>query len=139
MDLSAAEVGYFIQQVAMSAASFGVAQDDLMVVGTALTSTFDVKCAPPTAVIKAQGPQLQSICIDSTCALAVNSTCDVYNGTIVKPAVANATLDGNTTASSTASSTTKPSSSSTSTSKSGAVAVSMSFAAVFGGLAAFLL
>ncbi|TVY42652.1 hypothetical protein LSUB1_G003794 [Lachnellula subtilissima] len=139
MDLSAAEVGYFIQQVAMSAASFGVAQDDLTVVGKALSSTFDVKCAPPTAVIMSQGPQLQSICIDETCALAVNSTCDMYNGTTVKPTVANATLAGNTTASSTASSTTKPSSSSTSVSKSGAVAVGMSFAAVFGGLAALFL
>ncbi|TVY33938.1 hypothetical protein LOCC1_G008541, partial [Lachnellula occidentalis] len=139
MDLSAAEVGYFISQVAMSAASFGVAEDDLTVVGKALTSTFDVKCAPPTAVIKSQGPQLQSICIDETCPLADNSTCAMYNGTTVKPTVANATLAGNTTASSSASSTMMPSSSSTSTSKSGAVAVGMSFAAVFGGLAAFLL
>ncbi|TVY16688.1 hypothetical protein LARI1_G008031 [Lachnellula arida] len=138
MDLSAAEVGYFIQQVALSAASFGVATDDLTAVGKALTSTFDVKCAPATTVIKAQGPQLQSICIDSTCPLAVNSTCDMYNGTIVKPTVANATLAGNTTASSSASST-MGSSSSTTTSKSGAVAVSMSFTAVFGGLAAFFL
>jgi hypothetical protein len=43
MDLSYAEVGYFISQVADSAASFGVAKDDLTVVGNALTSLFDVR------------------------------------------------------------------------------------------------
>ena len=137
MDLSAAEVGYFIEQVAMSAASFGVAQDDLMVVGKALTSTFDVKCAAPATVVKSQGPQLQSICIDETCPMAPNGTCAMYNATM-KPAVANATLAGNSTPSSTG----KPGASSSmpaGTTKSGAVAISMSFAAVFGGLAAMFL
>lgn len=44
----------------------------------ALTSLFDYRCAPPTTVIKSQGPQLQSICTDETCPLAENATCDSY-------------------------------------------------------------
>ncbi|KAI1077258.1 hypothetical protein F5B20DRAFT_583502 [Whalleya microplaca] len=78
MDLDSAEVGYFINQVALAAASFGVAQDDISAVGTALTSLFDVRCAPPTTAIMAQGPQLQSICIAEDCPLAPNSTCSSY-------------------------------------------------------------
>lgn len=91
MDLSAAEVGYFIQQVALAASSFGVAQDDIAIVGKALNSIFNVRCAPPTTVIPAQGAQLQSICEDETCPLAPNNTCAAYPAAM-KPAKANSTM-----------------------------------------------
>lgn len=94
MDLSPAEVGYFIQQVALSAASFGVAESDIAVVGKALNSLFNVRCAPPTVVIPTQPARLQSICIQESCPLAPNDTCSAYPAA-VKPAVANATLAGN--------------------------------------------
>jgi hypothetical protein len=97
MDLSTYEVGYFIEQVALSAASFGVAQSDLMVVGTALNSLFGYRCAPATTVIPAQGAQLQSICTDNTCPVAVNSTCSGVQN-VTKPAIANSSLVGNATA-----------------------------------------
>lgn len=79
MDLNYAEVTYFVQQVGLAAASFGVAEADIKVVAEALNSIFNVRCGPPTAVIPAQGEQLQSICIDeATCPLAENATCDMY-------------------------------------------------------------
>lgn len=91
MDLNASDVGYFIEQVGLAAASFGVAKADLTIVGDALSSIFNVRCAPPTTVIPAQGPQLQSICIADDCALAPNSTCAAYEAAVV-PLVANVTL-----------------------------------------------
>ncbi|PHH66154.1 hypothetical protein CDD81_217 [Ophiocordyceps australis] len=79
MDLDYAQVTYFIQQVALAAKSFGVADSDIAVVGAALNSLFNVRCAPPTTVIKSQGPHLQSICIDpETCPLAKDATCSKY-------------------------------------------------------------
>ena len=69
MDLSAAEVGYFITQVANSAASFGVAAEDLAVVGTALSTLFGHKCSPAVVVIPSQPAELQSICIGEDCPL----------------------------------------------------------------------
>jgi len=93
MDLSAAEVGYFIQQVALAATSFGVSSDDVAVVGKALNTIFNVRCAPPTTVIPAQGAQLQSICQDETCPLAPMPTCAAYPATM-KPAKSNSTMAG---------------------------------------------
>ncbi|KAL1306777.1 hypothetical protein AAFC00_005438 [Neodothiora populina] len=93
MDLDAAEVGWFIQNVALAAASFGVAEADIAIVGKALNSIFNVKCAPPTTVIPAQGPQLQSICQADDCVLSPNATCAAYPMTM-EPAVANSTLAG---------------------------------------------
>lgn len=93
MDLDAAEVGYFIEQVGLSAASFGVAQADIQVVATALDSIFNVRCAPPTTVIPSQGAQLQSICQAPDCPLSPNATCAAYP-TDVLPSVANSTLAG---------------------------------------------
>jgi hypothetical protein len=143
MDLSAAEVGYFITQVAMSAASFGVAQADLTIVGTALESIFDVRCGPPTTVIPAQGAQLNSICIDDTCPLAVNATCSSYNATM-EPAVVNSsssspTATGSGSASKTGSMGTSTGSSPPIVSVAAGATFGMSFVAVAGGLfAAFL-
>lgn len=93
MDLSAAEVGYFIEQVALAATSFGVSSDDVATVGKALNSIFNVRCAPPTTVIPAQGAQLQSICEDDTCPLAPMATCAAYPATM-KPMKANSTMTG---------------------------------------------
>ncbi|KAF7865717.1 hypothetical protein EAF04_005883 [Stromatinia cepivora] len=85
MDLSDAEVNYFIEQVALSASSFGVSASDLMIIGYALRQSFGYRCLPPATVIPSQGAQLQSICTDSTCPLAPNNTCASYDQTISKP------------------------------------------------------
>lgn len=63
MALDAAEVGYFIEQVGMSAASFGVSDADVQTVGMALTKAFDYRCAPPAAIPATATPALQAICI----------------------------------------------------------------------------
>lgn len=91
MALDPFQMGYFIEQVALSAASFGVAQSDIEAVGQALGSLFNYRCAPKTTVIKAQGPQYQSICTNDSCPLADNATC-AAQPSMPQPLVANATL-----------------------------------------------
>lgn len=49
--LDAFQVEYFITQVALAGASFGVAPSDLEIIGHALSSLFEVRCSPPTAVV----------------------------------------------------------------------------------------
>lgn len=78
MGLDANEVGYFIQQVGLSAQSFGVATADITAVGKLLSSVFDVKCGAPAVVIPAQGAQLQSICTADDCPTAANASCSSY-------------------------------------------------------------
>lgn len=85
------QVGYFIEQVGLSAASFGVAKSDVAAVGQALEKLFDYRCAPKTTVVPAQGPQYQSVCTDKSCPLAMNSTCAAQPA-FPQPLVANKTL-----------------------------------------------
>ncbi|KAI1194390.1 hypothetical protein F5X97DRAFT_336050 [Nemania serpens] len=152
MALDPSEVGYFITQVGLAASSFGVADSDVQAVGMALTSLFDYRCAPPTAVIESQGPQLQAICIDETCPLAANSTCDSYEPVSEPSSVSSAV---SSSATSTAShptgtsnatttgpiQTTASTSSPTTVPTAGAAANRFGLAAVAaaGGVAAFLL
>lgn len=111
MDLNPLQLGYFIAQVASSAASFGVATSDIQAVGMALNKLFNYRCSPPTTVVPAQGPQLQSICTDPTCQIAMNATCASYINQTV-PLVANASLamgEGTNMTSMVATATTLPS------------------------------
>ncbi|KAF6830096.1 hypothetical protein CMUS01_07901 [Colletotrichum musicola] len=94
-------MGYFIQQVALAGASFGVAEDDLKAVGMALAQLFGLRCSPADTAIPEQGPQLQAICIADSCPISPNATCASY-----EPAMApknatgggiNATATGTTT------------------------------------------
>jgi len=78
MNLSKPEMDYFITQVGLSAASFGVATSDVEAVGMALNDTFNMRCSPPTVVIPAQGSQLQAICINPDCPLASGAVCAQY-------------------------------------------------------------
>ncbi|GAM83842.1 hypothetical protein ANO11243_018320 [Dothideomycetidae sp. 11243] len=84
MDLDANQVGYFVEQVGLSAASFGVVMADVTAVGKALAGLFDVRCAPNTIVISSLGPLPQSICIADDCPLSPNATCGSYE-TPLKP------------------------------------------------------
>lgn len=95
MALDAAEVGYFIEQVGLSAASFGVATADVDIVGKALTDLFDYRCAPATSVLPKEAPELQSICIADDCPVAVNATCSAY-APVVKPMAVNGTATNGT-------------------------------------------
>lgn len=142
MNLNHAETTYFIQQVGMAAASFGVAEADVEAVGEALTNLFNVRCGPPTEVIPGQGEQLQSICIDEeTCPLAEDATCDEYeNGGgpstsgMPTPTGGNATAtatDGTPTATGTGEPTAEPTA--------GASVAGLSLGALLAGVAAFAL
>lgn len=64
MDLDANEVGYFIMNVGLSAASFGVSNADVTAVGNALTAAFGYRCEPPVSIPSYEPAELQSICID---------------------------------------------------------------------------
>jgi hypothetical protein len=152
MDLSAAEFGYFVSQVAMSAASFGVAKDDLTVVGTALNSLFGMKDSAPAVVVPSQPAALQAICVADGCPTAANATTSGYSS-VAEPSTAVASLvpsmssaTGSATPAMTGSATSKPTGSasgtaspSASASGNSAATLGMNFAAVAGGLAAMLL
>lgn len=90
MFLGPSEVGYFIEQVGLSAQSFGVAPDDVTAVGKLLTTTFDTKCAAAATVIPAQGAQLQAICTADDCPAAADANCSAYGSSPGEPANATA-------------------------------------------------
>lgn len=118
MNLGPDELGYFITQVGLAAASFGVAADDVTAVGESLGKTFGLRCAPPAVVVPSQGAHTQSICQAKTCDLSPKDTCSAYDESI-EPIVANATLamgEGRTD-----NSTTNPSSTATGTGASTAI------------------
>lgn len=161
MDLSAAEFGYFVNQVAMSAASFGVATADLTIVGNALYSTFGMMMSAPAIVVPAQGAQLQAICIGDGCPEAKNATTSGYaaavepstaisslvptstamvTGTATPAASASAAASSAASAASSASGASGAAGgSSTSTSKAAGATMVVNFAAAVGGLAALLI
>lgn len=107
MALSNAEFGYFVTQVGLSAASFGVAQSDVTAVGMALSTAFGYKCEPSAMIIPNTTAELQSICSADDCPLAANATCAAY-AAVAEPSSATAGASANGTktgASATASST----------------------------------
>jgi hypothetical protein len=136
MDLNPYQLGYFITQVGLSAASFGVATEDVTAVGQALGAAFGYRCAAATAIPASASPDLQSICQDSTCPVSpMNATCSAY-GNATAPMLANGTTvmvpgSGNSSGTSgTGASGTSTGSTSSSTSKSGANSLAMSLGAV---------
>lgn len=86
MSLDPNEVGYFISQVGLAAASFGVASSDITIVANALVSLFDYRCTPPVTIVPGAGPQLQEICGDPTCPIAATPQCKLYDNYGVEPA-----------------------------------------------------
>jgi hypothetical protein len=97
MYLSAAEMGYFVEQAVKGLISFGFNDADAKFVNDSLNQVFNKRCAPAIHLIPdTAGPQRQSICIAPDCSLHVNNTCSVYDRDST-PAVANATLLGNYT------------------------------------------
>lgn len=85
MHLGNAEVTYFITQVGMAAASFGVAKDDITAVAKALNDTFNMECSPAAEVIPGTGAQLQAICTGDGCTKSANATCDKYDANVMMP------------------------------------------------------
>ena len=71
MALSQAEVGYFISQVGLAAASFGVTEDDVKEIEGGLMGRFGYKCSPEKKAGDGDGlgvmKGLQSICTEVCC------------------------------------------------------------------------
>ncbi|KAI0404254.1 hypothetical protein F4802DRAFT_615842 [Xylaria palmicola] len=99
MALDPYEVGYFITQVGLAAASFGVADADVQAVGSALNSLFGHRCSPPTTVIQPEGPLLQAICIEEACPLATEAACDSYDAVVEPSSVPSGSMSATPTAS----------------------------------------
>ncbi|KAK4496052.1 hypothetical protein PRZ48_013321 [Zasmidium cellare] len=91
MGLSDAEFTYFVEQVGLSAASFGVADADVKAAGQALTEAFGYRCAPPAAIPSTAKPDLQAICIASDCPESPMATCNAY-ASVMEPMNATATM-----------------------------------------------
>lgn len=93
MGLDIYEVSYFVQQVGLAAASFGVSMDDVNTIGKGLMMLFGYRCAPPTVFIPDHGAELQSICIAANCPLAPNATCSMYsNVSMPVPVMGNSSM-----------------------------------------------
>nr|POE56541.1 hypothetical protein CFP56_33513 [Quercus suber] len=105
MDLDANEVGFFVEQVGLSAASFGVTNDDVTAVGAALNKFFGSKCSPQAQIVPSAVAEYQAICIADDCPLSPNATCAAYPSAIAPLAVS-------TTASSTSAASSTPASTS---------------------------
>ncbi|KAF2438852.1 hypothetical protein P171DRAFT_467031 [Karstenula rhodostoma CBS 690.94] len=110
MNLDPSELGYFIQQVGLAATSFGVTEEDVTAVATALNKLFGYRCSPPTTVIPEQGATLNSICQNDKCPLDAMATCAAYpnNGTAMEPkpaSMSNGTMPSSTGMSPSATST----------------------------------
>lgn len=137
MHLDPNQLGYFVQQVALAAASFGVAEADIEAVGMALNMLFGLRCAPPVEVAKGEGPQLQAICIAESCPLAPEAVCSKYDAPDggSDGDDGDMTMTGSPTATMTGSPTVTP----TSVVTAGAAATGMNFAAAAVGVAALLL
>jgi hypothetical protein len=96
MNLDPSEFGYFVQQVGLAATSFGVTEEDVTAVATALQKLFGYKCSPAATVIPEQGMTLNSICQNEDCPLDPKATCAAYpnNGTVMEPQMVNGTANG---------------------------------------------
>lgn len=89
MALSNAEVQYFITQVGLSAASFGVSKEDVATVGMALQDAFGFRCLPKASIPMGAKPELQSICIEKDCPLSKKGKdCKAYEKVVEPKAVA---------------------------------------------------
>ncbi|KAI9894480.1 MAG: hypothetical protein M1814_003238 [Vezdaea aestivalis] len=127
MGLGPDELQYFIEQVGLAAVSLGVTVEDATAVGKTLAGAFNVRCAPPVALIPYQGAQLQAMCSKDSCPLAMNSVCPAEK--FPTPGVANSTLAmglGNASSTATASAAGGGSSSASATRAGGAASTTTS-------------
>lgn len=102
MDLSEAETSYFIEQVGLSATSFGASTADVTAVAMSLNSTFGYRCAPAAVVVPNIAAAQQVICQGPSCPVASGATCGadaaVATYTPSMPATAAATSSGSMSA-----------------------------------------
>lgn len=80
MNLTAAQLGYFIAQVALAAESLGVASSDVDAVGVALATTFTELCLAPSVIVPGIPAAFQqpTMCNDVSCSKAMSDSCNAY-------------------------------------------------------------
>jgi len=141
MALDAKEVAYFITQVGLAAASFGVADSDVKIVGKALNDAFGYRCSPAAAIPPTAAAAPQAICIASDCPIApTNATCDLYAPVIEPTNVTTPSRPNSPSGNGTATAKPTGSASPSVVPATGAASIAgVSFAAGLFGLAAFLL
>ena len=83
MALDPAEVGWFINNVGLAAASFGVSSADISTVAGVLMQYFGYRCSPPLAIT--DGADLQSICVNAKCPKDPMAVCQEYPWNGVSP------------------------------------------------------
>ncbi|KAK6344321.1 hypothetical protein TWF696_007961 [Orbilia brochopaga] len=79
MNLGPSQLGYFIQEISLAAAAIGFEDDDIQGFASNLNSTFGQRCSRRQAVLPNSEPDLQSLCLDISCPLALGSICPAYN------------------------------------------------------------
>jgi len=85
MRLDNNQIGWFISQVGLAAASFGVTQADVTTIATTLNTVFNYRCSPPVNLVGTSA--LQSICTNpKKCPLDPNAMCSLYDGPYPHPA-----------------------------------------------------
>jgi hypothetical protein len=81
MGITAEQNDYFINQVGLSAASFGVTAADVTTIYNYLDDTYNTRCAPPLTASDGVPAYLigtnPSICTADSCPMAMDSTCAV--------------------------------------------------------------
>jgi hypothetical protein len=81
MGITAEQNDYFINQVGLSAASFGVTAADVLTIYNYLDDTYNIRCAPPLKEAHGTPAYLigtnPSICHADSCPMAMDSTCAV--------------------------------------------------------------
>jgi hypothetical protein len=81
MGITAEQNDYFINQVGLSAASFGVIAADVKAIYDYLDGTYNIRCAPPLTASNDTPTFLigtnPSICSADSCPMAMDSTCPV--------------------------------------------------------------
>ena len=85
MKLNKTQMVYFIQQVGLSATSFGVTTEDATSVGNAMSSLFLMRCSAPVALTPGSPASLQAICNSEDCPIAQNAMCDSYSSSETTP------------------------------------------------------
>ncbi|KAF3909006.1 hypothetical protein ABW21_db0202118 [Orbilia brochopaga] len=79
MNLGPSQLGYFIQEISLAAAAVGFEDNDIQGFASNLNETFSQRCAPRKAVLPDSEPDLQALCIDVSCPLALGGICPAYN------------------------------------------------------------
>ena len=96
MDITFDQNNYFIGQVGAAALALGVTANDVTTITSLMDTTFNTRC-PPIITNTFLAPEIligtnPSICIDKSCPLAFNATCEIDDSSTIPPVVDDVTI-----------------------------------------------